>query len=138
MERLKIKTAVYIILEKEAKILFLQRYQTGWQDGLYTLPSGHIDEGEKPKEAAIRELEEEVGIKGEKENLQLAHVLYEKDTYIDFYFILNKWEGNPIINEPEKCSALNWWDFKAHKEQIVPKIFHALEEYKLGNLYSEI
>ncbi len=29
----------------------------------YTIPAGHLDKGEKPKNAAVRELEEETGIK---------------------------------------------------------------------------
>jgi len=32
----------------------------------YTIPAGHLDKGEKPKKAALRELEEETGIKVER------------------------------------------------------------------------
>jgi mutator protein MutT len=138
MERLKIKTAVYIILKKNNQILFLQRYQTGWCDGLYTVPAGHIDTGEKPKASAIRELKEEVGINSDIDSLELVHILYEKDKYIDFYFLLNDWKGNPKIGETEKCSKLVWWNLKNHKNEIVPKIFYALDQYQQGNIYSEI
>ncbi len=86
MDRFKIETAVYAIIERKGKILLLKRFNTGCMDGKYTLPLGHIDKSETPLQATIREINEEVGIKVKKINLKLVHVLYEKDVYIDFYF----------------------------------------------------
>ena len=55
MERLKLKIAVYIILIKDGKILLGRRFNTGWQDGNYGLPSGHLEPEESMMEALLRE-----------------------------------------------------------------------------------
>jgi len=138
MERLKIKTAVYIILEKDNKILFLRRYNTGWADGMLTLPSGHIDVGEFPSQAAVREVQEEVAVQVNIKDLKLVHVLYEKDVYIDFYFKVEKWVGEPKLAEPDKCNELKWGSLTEVGNEMVPKIKLALDNIYKGNSYSEI
>jgi 8-oxo-dGTP pyrophosphatase MutT (NUDIX family) len=63
MDRFKLKAAVYLILVRDNSILLSRRMHTGWQDGNYSLPSGHLDEGESVVSAMIREAEEEIRIK---------------------------------------------------------------------------
>ena len=55
-----IKKASLTILEKEGKILMIRRYNTGFADGMYTLPSGKVDLEETFVEASHRETLEEV------------------------------------------------------------------------------
>lgn len=57
-ERHKLKVAVYVLLIKDDKILLARRSKTGWQDGNYTIPSGHLDPNETIATAAIRETQE--------------------------------------------------------------------------------
>ena len=138
MERLKVKTAVFMILEREGKILFLQRYNTGYYDGLYSLPSGHVEAGEFPLDTAVRELEEEVNVIVKKEDLQLVHMTFEKNIYIDFYFVAKSWENEPKIGEVDRCSDLKWIDLLKEKPDIIiEKVYNALSSYKKGILYSE-
>lgn len=53
------------IRKKDGKPSFLvgliERSQSGWWD----LPKGHLEKGETPEQAAIREVEEESGLRGE-------------------------------------------------------------------------
>ena len=53
----------YVIFRRGDEVLLLRRHNTGYQDGNYGLPSGHIEEGEFALTGAIREAHEEVGIK---------------------------------------------------------------------------
>jgi len=65
-----------VILEARGRILVLQE---SYRDGL-GLPAGGIARGETPREAALRELEEEVGIRLEAGHLEeLARLDYRHD-----------------------------------------------------------
>lgn len=58
------KYADAIIMNDNGQILFLCRTKdVSFEPGKYCLPGGHIDEGETPKEAVVREVLEETGLK---------------------------------------------------------------------------
>jgi|SRR3989344_2978008 len=138
MDRLKIKPAVYAIIQNGEKILLLKRFNSGWMDGRYTLPSGHIDQRESPTGAVIREIKEETSVAVEKENLELVHVMYEKDAYIDFYFKVTSYSGEITHAEPERSSEILWEkDIKGNKN-IIEKVKLSLLSYKSGIPFSEI
>ena len=87
MERFKLKVAVYIILIKEDKILLTRRFNTGWQDGNYGLPSGHLESNEMVVEAVLRETAEEIRIKLKQEDIKFVHTMHRiVSSYIDLFF----------------------------------------------------
>ncbi len=49
-----------IILLQDDKIALIERHRLGLH--YFTFPGGHVDEGETPEQAAIRETEEELGL----------------------------------------------------------------------------
>ena len=57
------RIAVSAILRRDDRFLLVQRGQ-GQSEGLYAFPGGKVEPGEQLEEAAIRELEEETGIRG--------------------------------------------------------------------------
>src|SRR3989344_2550591 len=73
-KRLKVVPAIYITILKNQKVLLLRRFQTGYLDGYWDLPSGHVEAGETLKECCVRELKEETGLKTEISDLKLIHV----------------------------------------------------------------
>lgn len=120
-QKLQTYSAVFIIIKNEAgQILLQQRFNTGYLDGYYDFAcSGHVDEGESIREAAVRELAEEIGLAAEVEDLRLVHINqnFIDRAYLNFTFVLDKWEGTPSIKEPEKCSDLRYFDVDALPEK---------------------
>jgi 8-oxo-dGTP pyrophosphatase MutT (NUDIX family) len=43
--------ATYLIAMQDEGVLLARRHNTGWMDGWYTLPAGHVDGGETVHEA---------------------------------------------------------------------------------------
>jgi 8-oxo-dGTP diphosphatase len=56
--------AVSLAVFREGRVLIARRARAPLE-GLYSLPGGHVEVGETLKEAALRELFEEVGVKAE-------------------------------------------------------------------------
>jgi 8-oxo-dGTP diphosphatase len=85
------------------------RQNTGYFDGWYVVPSGHVEAGELPTDGAVREVAEEVGLTIDRTRLVLAHTMYRTKhdatgDRADYFFVVDKWEGEPINKEPGKCA----------------------------------
>lgn len=136
--RHKIIPAVFLILEKNGKVLMLRRKNTGHQDGNYSLPAGHLNGGESLIEGLIRETKEEIGVKVERKNLELANVishLGDDDERVDFFFKAKKWSGIPKNKEPEKCDDLKWFEKNKLPQNIAPYVKIALENKQFYGEY---
>ena len=129
------KVASFLILINDEKLLMVRRFQSGWEDGKYTLPSGHIEQGEFPEDTIIREAKEEVDLNLIK--VELVHVQYQKDRYVDFYFTSDDWSGEAIINAPDECDDIQWFPIEKSSDIEIPdKIRIAIKSYLAGNSFS--
>jgi len=143
MNRFSLVPAAYIILRQEDKILLIRRANTGYLDGFYSLPSGHIDGNEPAIYAAVREAKEEVGIDIDPNDLKFVHVIHrvaeEKDhERVDFFFEANKWQGEPSSMEPEKCDDIQWFKLDELPVKLSPVVAQALENIKNNSYYSDL
>lgn len=141
-QRHSIHCAVYAYFIKDDQILLNLRQNTGWMDGYYGLPSGHLEKEESLKEALIREVQEEVGITVTETNLVLYHVMHRVDPiskmqYIDFFFKVEYWSGELINNEPEKSEHIKWFYMDRLPDKTVPNVKNAIEFYKGKLFFSE-
>jgi 8-oxo-dGTP diphosphatase len=136
----KFVAAVHLFLIKDGKILLLRRKNTGYEDGNYSVPAGHIEANEPATVAMTRESQEETGIIIKPEALEAVHIMHRKaddQERIDFFFTTKTWVGEPTITEPDKCDDLSWFNLDNLPENIIPYIKTALENYKKGLIYSE-
>lgn len=87
---------------------FQRRFNTGYLDGYWALPSGHVIEGEDALTAASRELREETSLIVEPENWRFVCTMHRRTdrTIIDLLFTTNKFLGTPRICEPNKSDGL--------------------------------
>lgn len=136
----KIIPSVHLFLAKDDKILLSRRYQTGYFDGNYSVPAGHLDGNETFTQGMVREAKEEIGIIVESADLELVHAMNRMilgNERIDLFFTAKKWQGEPKIMEPEKCDDLSWFKLNNLPENIIPYIKQAIDCVKNNIIYSE-
>ncbi len=136
--------AVWVIVKNDQnQIYLLRRHNTGWRDGWYTVPAGHVEKLESPKAAAVRELREEVGVVTTAEKLGEPLIYFYPDDErlherVSLFFTLDNYDG-PIENlEPHKADEGRWFDMDDLPDTIVPLLRRALKDISSGLHYSEI
>lgn len=117
-KRNKLPISVQLILENEDKILLMKRKNTGYEDGKYSLPGGHVEPNEEIRKALVREAQEEIGIHIDVKDVEFYKVMNRKvnteQEYVDFIFKANHWTGNVTNEEKDKCEEIIW----VNKEEI--------------------
>lgn len=139
-ERFKLIPEVYLILIKDDKILLSRRFQTGYEDGKYSMIAGHADGNETMREAIIREAREEASIKinpTKLDYLLTMHRWCRDHERIGFYFTTDRWDGEIKNTEPNKCDGLSWFPLNQLPENTIPYIKTAIDCYLKGEKYCE-
>lgn len=130
----------YLFLIRDGKILLQRRANTGFEDGNYGVPAGHMDGNETAREAAAREIREEIGIEIRPEDLEFAHVMHRKaahDERFDMFWTAQTYTGEIQNLEPEKCDDLSWFPLDALPENMIDYVRTALTLSRSGIMYSE-
>ena len=138
-ERFKMIASGYLFLVRNEKILLLRRFQTGYMDGHYSLPAGHIEDKETLTGGTCREIKEEIGITLLPNDLTLVHVMHRKsdDIRMDFFFTTDKQGLVPKNMEPKKADDLSWFPLNDLPTNTIPYIRAAIKNFQQGNFYSE-
>lgn len=141
MERFKVMAAVHLFLIRNGNILLLRRANTGYEDGNYSVPAGHLDGHESVTQAMIREAQEESLITLKPSDLKVVHTMHrtkEDGERIDFFLTAETWSGEPAIGEPHKCDDLSWWPLNNLPANVIPYIRQALTCYQRQITFSEL
>ena len=118
------------------EILLALRKNTGYNDGEYELPGGHVDAGEDVMNAMIREAKEELNIELERESLKIEHILHHyKGNRLKFVISADRYCGELKIGEPDKCEKLEWFNIEQLPENMDKKAKKVLKEIKNGVFY---
>lgn len=136
---------VHLLFFRENQILLLRRFNTGFEDGNYSVPAGHLDGGETVRMAAGREALEEIGVHIVIEDIAFASVMHRKsdDTLsgmgerVDFFVHVKEWQGEPFNAEPDKCDELRWCNLNALPENIIPYVKQAIRNFGNGVVFEE-
>ncbi|MFD9939253.1 NUDIX domain-containing protein [Nonomuraea sp. NPDC059023] len=109
MDRFRAIVDVHVLLLRvPEEVLLIRRAGTGYRDGQWHLPSGHLEPGETVVEGAIREAREEVGVVIAAAALRFVHVMHRSPDRVGLFFAAREWAGEPYNAEPHKCSAIGW------------------------------
>ncbi|MFS1519597.1 NUDIX hydrolase [Bacillus sp. SCS-151] len=130
-ERFKMVGAVHLFLKKDNQILLLRRFNTGYEDGNYSVIAGHLDGNEEVKKAAAREAKEEAGIILDLDDIEVVGLMHRKttDERMDFFLVAEKWQGEIINMEPNKCDLLTWFELEDLPPNIIPYVEKAIKNY---------
>ena len=127
MARSALTVDLHLIIRDRTKILMGVRKNTGFCDGMYHLPAGHLEDGETITSGAAREAKEELGIDIDQADLALVHVMHQREGRLSLFFEVKKWAGHIVNAEPDKCEALDWISKDDLPENSVPYARAALE-----------
>lgn len=96
------------LVDQDGRVLLQQRPAGRQMAGLWEFPGGKVNPGERPEEALIRELQEELGI--ETDTACLAPATFASASLEDRHLLLllyvcRKWRGTPQALD---AIALKW------------------------------
>ena len=128
-----------IVYNEKQEMCLLRRCNTGYIDGTYNLPAGHLEKGESLQQGAHREALEETGIT--ITDSKLIHTTYREmknnRIYIDTIFEVLAYDGEIHNAEPNKCDQVIWVSKDNLPKNIAPSLKHVLEAIFRGEIYSE-
>jgi ADP-ribose pyrophosphatase YjhB (NUDIX family) len=134
-EKLMIRRAAAIVI-KDGKILLMRRQKPGQE--YYTIPGGHIEEGEDSRTAAARELKEETNMVVETGELFLE---IKKDGWHNYFYLAKNARGEARFggeelkrNSKKNLYELQWIELsKLPKTNLLPDEVKKklLEKYSL-------
>lgn len=118
---------VHLLLIRDDHVLMSLRQGTGYADGLWQIPSGHLEADEHTAAGAAREAAEEIGILVDPLKLELVHFLDHRapgeQPRLGFFYQAHTWNGEPYNAEPHKCGGLAWHPLTDLPRNTVP--YHA-------------
>ena len=131
-----IRKAVRCYLIKDNEVVVTKYKKGNKKEGYYDIPGGKIEEGESPKQTAIREMKEDTGI--EIQNLKYKGIMtieYPDRMFIFDTFISKEYEGEPQEFE-ENTSEWIDIDELLKKEKILSNII-LLDKFLIKGLIDD-
>lgn len=105
------QVGVGVIVLRRGRVLLGKR-KGSHGAGTWALPGGHLEFGESVEACAVRETEEEAGLRVEV----VGHGPYTNDVlpnegkhYVTVFVLAHCDQGMPVVREPEKCEAWSWF-----------------------------
>ncbi|GGU55823.1 hypothetical protein GCM10010211_20800 [Streptomyces albospinus] len=131
----------HLVLIRDGAVLLGKRHpDSAFAHSTWHLPAGHREDLESAVTCMVRETEEETGLRIPESDLSLVHVLDLLDPgstipRMGLFFAPSRWEGEPVVREPERCTEWRWWPLDALPEPIVEYTRVALDAISNGTFY---
>ena len=129
--RARFPVTVHLLFFREDQVLLIRRFNTGYRDGEYSVPAGHLDGNETVMAAAAREAGEEIGVQIEAGEMAFSSVMHrnEGDERVDFFVHVRKWHGEPVNAETDKCDELRWTEVNDLPMNTIPYVRQAIQNH---------
>jgi 8-oxo-dGTP diphosphatase len=132
---------VHVLLIDNGRVLLTLRQGTGYADGQWQVPSGHLEDQEHTAEGAAREAAEEIGIILDPARLTLAHFIDHRAPddaapRLGVFYTTDRWTGTPVNNEPHKCGGIDWFPLNQVPANTVAYHAAAIANVTAGRIHS--
>lgn len=142
----KIGIGIGVMLLRDEKVLLGKRHEDPDKasselkgEGTWTMPGGKLRFGETFEQGAVREVEEETGIK-----LNAVRVIcvnndqVEGAHFVTLGLLSEDFEGEPKVKEPDEITEWGWFSLNELPSPIYFPSAKVLENYKNKVFYKEI
>jgi 8-oxo-dGTP pyrophosphatase MutT (NUDIX family) len=127
MPRFSLVPAAYVALIRDGEVLLQLRQNTGYRDGHWAISAaGHVERDESVTAAAVREADEELGVRIAEDDLEPICTVHRRENErdggqrVDFYFSVARWQGQPVARETDRSGGVRWAALSALPEPLVP------------------
>ena len=115
----------------EGKLLMTQRHPDKKAGGLWEFTGGGVLAGETTKQAAVRELEEELGVLAGEAELTLLEVYKHKNYFMDIFVIKKDMDPKALVLQPEEVVDAKW----VSREELLQMIEEKQVVWSVGLRY---
>ncbi len=96
------------VRNSEGKFLMTQRHPDKKAGGLWEFTGGGVLAGETTRQAAVRELDEELGVHADESELSLLEVYRHKNYFMDIFVVRRDIDVNTLTLQPEEVVDAKW------------------------------
>lgn len=94
----------------DSVLLCHRRPDRRWYPDVWDLPGGHVDEGEDPRHALVRELGEELSVRVDLPVDGPAMLIREEDAGLELsIWIVDLWDGEIANAAPDEHDDVRWF-----------------------------
>lgn len=133
---------VAALVEKDERFLIVEERSSGVL--VFTQPGGHIESGESPEDAAVRETLEETGCEIAINELLGVYLWIHPQTrqqYLRIVFVADLLRENASPRLDDGIHAVHWYnrDDLVHRKRNcrTPAVLRCVDDYRAGNRQSK-
>lgn len=96
------------IQNSKGQLLMTQRHPDKKAGGLWEFTGGGVLAGETTRQAAVRELAEELGMEVKESELSLLDVYRQRNYFMDIYVVKKDIDPKALVLQPEEVVDAKW------------------------------
>ncbi len=125
---------VGVVVLKEGKLLLTKRLNEPGR-GMWSIPGGLVEVGEKVRDAAVREVYEECGLKVEIIGLvDVGDIIVKDEKGVRFHYVIVIFKAKPLegnLRAGDDVAEVRWVCFsELHEYRIPPVVLNALKKIR--------